>query len=448
MNTTLIYNAKIVNEGEVFNGSILIKSDKIDEIFTSEVPQNVLNESKIIDAQGKLLIPGVIDDQVHFRDFDMAYKADIKSESRAAIAGGVTSFMDMPNTSPQTTSMEVLNKRIAIAQKDSMANYSFYFGATNDNFDEITKIDPQTTCGIKVFMGSSTGNMLVDKPETLEKLFAQAPVLIATHCEDESIIRENTKIFKEKYKGEIPIKCHPEIRSEETCYKSSSFAVELAKKHNTRLHVLHLSTAKETNLFMNNVDAKEKRITAEVCVHHLWFDESDYEKYGTKIKWNPAVKKRSDKEGLLEALKNNKIDVIATDHAPHTLEEKSGTYLKSPSGGPLVQHSLVAMLELYKKKKISLELIVDKMCHKPAEIFSVKNRGFIRKSYQADLVLVDLEKTFVVSKENIHYKCKWSPFEGQTFSSMVTHTFVNGKLAFENGAFDESVRGEQLGFAR
>jgi len=444
----LIKNVKIVNENNIFKGSVLTNNDIIEEIYT-EVNPNILTENiKVIDGEEKYLFPGIIDDQVHFREPGLTHKADIYSESRAAVAGGVTSFMDMPNVIPQSTTIELLEDRYKIASEKSLANYSFYFGATNDNLEEILKVDAKKVCGIKVFMGSSTGNMLVDKIEVLEEIFAKAPTLIATHCEDEATIQKNIAIYKEKYGEEIPIKYHPEIRSAEACYISSSFAVSLAKKHNSRLHVLHLTTAKEMELFDNTIPSKDKKITAEVCVHHLWFNSDMYDKKGTRIKWNPAVKTENDRKALIEAVLNNKLDVIATDHAPHTDEEKENTYFKAPSGGPMVQHSFVTMLELYHKGVISLEKIAEKMCHAPADIFHVKNRGYIRKGYKADFAIVDLNKTWKIEKNNILYKCRWSPLEGQQFHSQVTHTIINGNIVFDNGTIIEDFIGERLEFDR
>lgn len=447
MYSLLINNVTIVNENSQFKGSVFIENDTIKEIYTEKDSINC-KADKVIDGNGKILIPGVIDDQVHFREPGLTHKAEIYTEAKAAVAGGVTSFMEMPNTIPQATTIELLEKKYQIAKERSLANYSFYLGATNDNIEEIRKVDPKNICGIKVFMGSSTGNMLVDKKESLAAIFSESPVLIATHCEDEKTIKENTRIYKEKYGEDLPIKYHPIIRSEEACYKSSSFAVELARKYNSRLHILHLSTEKELDLFDSITASKDKKITAEVCVHHLWFSEKDYDKYGTRIKWNPAIKKEKDRDALLKGVINNKIDVIATDHAPHTDDEKNNTYFKAPSGGPLVQHSLVAMLELYHQNKISLENIVTKMCHAPADIFQVEKRGYIKKGYKADLVLIDLKDSWDVNKENILSKCKWSPFENQTFKSKVTHTIINGNVVFENGKFDESIKGERLTFNR
>ena len=445
---TLIKDAFIVNENKGFKGSLLIENGIIKQIIDDNASIDTTNISTVIDAEGKLLIPGVIDDQVHFREPGLTHKAEIYTESKAAVAGGVTSFMEMPNTNPQTTTLKELDAKFKLAEQKSLANYSFYFGATNDNIEEIKKVDKQKVCGIKVFMGSSTGNMLVDSIESLNLIFSEAPTLIATHCEDEETIRYNTNKYREEYGEEVPINLHPKIRSAEACYKSSSLAVELAKKHGTRLHVLHLSTEKELELFDNSIPLKDKKITSEICVHHLWFDESKYNELGTKIKWNPAIKTKEDRKGLFTGLLNDKLDVIATDHAPHTFEEKSNTYFKAPSGGPLVQHSLQLMLEFYKKGEISIEKIVEKMCHNPAILFNIEKRGFIREGYWADLVLVDMDTSYKVNKENIQYKCKWSPFEGNVFQSKVTHTFINGNLVFENGKFYEDIKGKALRFDR
>ncbi len=442
----LIINAKIVNEGEVFEGALLVSGETIQSVYREKEPK--VENCEVIDAKGQLLIPGVIDDQVHFREPGLMYKADIATESRAAVAGGTTSFMEMPNTSPQTTTQEALEKKYALGAEKSLANYSFYIGATNDNIEELLKTDPKRVCGIKVFMGSSTGNMLVDNEASLRQIFSKSKLLIATHCEDEETIRKNTEEYKDKYGPDMPIVHHADIRSDEACYLSSSFAVKLAKEYNTRLHVLHLSSAKEMELFRNDIPSKEKRITGEVCVHHLWFDSQDYEKYGTRIKWNPAVKYPADRIALWEALMDDRLDVIATDHAPHTLHEKENGYFKAPSGGPLVQHSLVAMLEFHYQGKISLEKIVDKMCHKPAEIYQVEKRGFIRPGYKADLVLVDMDASWTVQKDNIHYKCEWSPFEGTEFHAKVMRTFVNGNIVYDNGEFVEEIKGQRLSFDR
>jgi len=441
---TLIKNAQLVNEGSIYQSDVLIK-DKIIKQIAAEI--NVETD-KIIDAEGLHLLPGVIDDQVHFREPGLTHKANIYSESKAGVAGGITSFMEMPNTNPQTLTQKLLEDKYQIAAQCSIANYTFFMGASNDNLEDVLNTDPETVGAIKIFMGSSTGNMLVNNKKILEEIFAKSPMLIAVHCEDENIIQENIKKIKEKYGEEVPISEHPNIRSAEACYKSSSMAVELAKKYNTRLHVFHISTEKEIALFDNKLPIKEKRITAEICIHHLWFDESNYVEKGTLIKWNPAVKKKSDKEALLEALLDDKLDVIATDHAPHTLEEKNSTYFKAPSGGPLVQHALPAMLEFVKNGKISLGKVVEKMCHNPAICFKIENRGFIRESYFADLVLVDLNKPWEVNRDNILYKCGWSPFEGETFNAKITHTFVNGHLVYENGYFDESQKGMRLTFDR
>ncbi len=443
-----IKNAIIVNEGMVFDGGVYINDGLIQLVFMSGDQPKVPNGAEIIDAHGLHLIPGVIDDQVHFRDPGLTHKADLYTESKAAVAGGVTSFMEMPNTIPQTLTQELLEKKYQLGAEKSLANFSFYMGASNDNLEEILKTDPATVCGIKVFMGASTGNMLVDDPHVLEGIFEKAPMLVAVHCEDEPTIQENARILKERFGEEIPLEYHPLIRSEEACYRSSSFAVKLAEKYGTRLHVLHLSTSRELNLFNNTTPLKKKMITSEVCVHHLWFHEGDYERLGNFIKWNPAIKSMDDRDELLKALLDNRIDVVATDHAPHTIEEKENTYFKAPSGGPLVQHALPAILEFFHRGLVTLETVVEKMCHAPANCFKVKNRGFIREGYAADLALVDLQAPWKVDKDNILYKCGWSPFEGQQFHSKVTHTFVNGHLAWHNGTFDESVKGERLLFDR
>jgi len=443
-----IKNAIIVNEGMVFTGGVYISGGKIQLVFMNGDQPPIPDNTTVIDAYGLHLIPGVIDDQVHFRDPGLTHKADLYTESKAAVAGGITSFMEMPNTIPQTLTQEHLANKYKMGAEKSLANYSFYMGASNDNIEEILKTDPSNVCGIKVFMGASTGNMLVDDPDTLEKIFEKAPTLVAVHCEDEETISENSRILKQRFGEDIPIKYHPLIRSEIACFKSSSLAVELAKKHGTRLHVLHLSTARELELFDGSVPLEKKMITSEVCVHHLWFHEADYKALGNHIKWNPAIKSIDDRDELLKGLLEDKLDVVATDHAPHTLEEKTNTYFKAPSGGPLVQHSLAAMLELFDKNLISIEKVVEKMCHAPAKCFKVKDRGFIREGYAADLVLVDLNAEFKVNKENILYKCGWSPFEGQEFHSMVTHTFVNGHLAYKEGTFDETVKGQRLLFDR
>jgi dihydroorotase len=443
---TIIHQATIINEGIQFQGSVLINGEFIERIFKEEVvPEALLNEATVIDGSGKLLIPGVIDDQVHFREPGLTHKGDIATESRAALAGGVTSYMEMPNTKPQATTQLELEKKYARAAQVSAVNYSFFMGATNDNLDEVLKTDPSRVCGIKIFMGSSTGNMLVDDEKALSEIFRQAPTLVATHCEDEEIIRRNTGIYRQKYGEIVPISRHPRIRSAEACYKSSSKAVELARKFDTRLHVLHLSTAREMELF-DAGPVKDKKITAEVCVHHLWFEEKDYIDYGTRIKWNPAVKSAADRAALWEALLADKIDVIATDHAPHTLDEKSHSYFLAPSGGPLVQHSLTAMLEFVRQEKLTTEKLVEKMCHAPADLFRIDRRGYIREGYYADLVLVNPNKKWTVCPENIFYKCGWSPFEGTEFSHQVSKTFINGQLAYDRGQIKEEVRGKRLEF--
>ena len=446
MEKILIKNAHIVNEGVIQKGDILIENGIIVKIASSITSD--LTETATLDANGKYLIPGVIDDQVHFREPGLTHKATIGTESKAAIAGGITSFIEMPNTNPQSTTVALIEEKFDIASKTSYANYSFMFGGTNDNLDEILKVDKKSVAGLKLFLGSSTGNMLVDNEEVLRKIFSSTDMVISVHCEDEATIQKNTAIYKEKYGDDIPVKFHPIIRSEDACYISSSRAIELAKETGARLHVFHLSTEKETALFDNKIPLKDKKITAEVCVHHLWFSDKDYEEKGTHIKWNPAVKKASDREALLKALLDDRIDVIATDHAPHTLEEKSNVYTKAPSGGPLVQHALPAILEFYHQGKISLEKIVQKMCHNPAILFDVEKRGYIREGYKADLVLVDLNNPWTVNKENILYKCGWSPFEGTTFKSKITHTFVNGKLVYDNFKVHDGLYGERLTFDR
>ena len=441
---TLIKNTTIVNEGKIFRSDILIENDKIKDI--SEKIE--LKADYIIDGTDLHLMPGVIDDQVHFREPGLTHKATIYTESKAAVAGGITSFMEMPNTQPQALTQELLEKKYELASNNSLANYSFFMGASNDNLKEVLKTDPKNVAAIKVFMGSSTGNMLVDNKEVLEELFSKSKMLIAVHCEDEKTIEKNTHLARKKYGENVPISEHSNIRSEEACFKSSSLAVKLAKKYNTRLHLFHISTEKEIDLLENKMPLGEKKITAEVCIHHLWFDQNDYAKKGTLIKWNPSVKKSSDRKALFQAMLDDKLDVIATDHAPHTLNEKNNTYFKAPSGGPLVQHALPVMLEFFSSKKIKLEKIVEKMCHNPAICFKIKNRGFIRKGYYADLVLVNLKKPWKVKKSNILYKCGWSPFEGQTFNSNITHTFINGHLAYKNGKFNEEKKGMRLKFSR
>jgi dihydroorotase len=443
--STLIKNATIVNENKTFKGDVLIENETIKEISPSiNAPQG----STVIDANGKYLIPGFIDDQVHFREPGLTHKANIATESKAAIAGGITTFIEMPNTVPQATTQELLEDKFTIASKDSYANYSFMFGGTNDNLEELLKTDPKKVAGIKLFLGSSTGNMLVDNEEVLEKIFSSTKMIISVHCEDEATIKKNTEKYKAEFGDDIPIKYHPIIRSEEACYLSSSKAIELAKKTGARLHVFHLSTAKETELFRNDIPLEEKQITAEVCIHHLWFSEKDYEEKGTHIKWNPAVKTEKDRLGLWKALLDDRIDVLATDHAPHTLEEKDNLYTKAPSGGPLVQHAVSAILEKVKEGVISIEKAVEKMSHNPAKLFQIEKRGFIKEGYYADLVLINPNASYTVSKENILYKCGWSPFEGTQFSSSITHTFVNGNLIFNEGVFNEGIKGKRITFNR
>jgi dihydroorotase len=444
---TLIKNARIVNEGQIFVGAVLIDGEFISKVFRGEPSQEHIEGAAVIDAAGQYLIPGVIDDQVHFREPGLIHKGEIATESRAAVAGGVTSFMEMPNTNPQAVTQEILEKKYERAAEVSAANYSFYMGATNDNLAEVLKTDGSNVCGIKIFMGSSTGNMLVDNEDVLSEIFKNTKLLVATHCEDEPTIIRNTALFREKYGEFVPISAHPKIRSAEACFKSSSKAVELAAKFGTRLHVLHISTADEMKLFSSG-NVKDKLITAEVCVHHLWFDEHDYITHGNRIKWNPAIKTAEDKAALWEALRADKIDVVATDHAPHTLQEKEHSYFKAPSGGPLVQHSLTAMLETTKKGLISVERVIEKMCHAPADLFRIDRRGYIREGYYADLVLVDSAHHWVVSPENILYKCGWSPFEGMSFSHQVTATFVNGSLIYAEGEIVSENSGKRLMFNR
>lgn len=443
--TTLIVNVNIVNEGQVFQGDVLIKGQRIEKIGKDLVSHAA---DTVIDAQGKYLLPGAIDDQVHFREPGLTHKGNIYSESRAAVAGGITSFMEMPNTYPPTFTQQLLEDKFQIAARTALANHSFFIGAANDNVDEVLKTDITRVCGLKIFMGSSTGNLLVDNPKTLEEFFSKWPTLIATHCEDEPIIRANTEAYKAKFGEDVPVSEHPKIRSEEACYKSSSFAVGLAKQHGTRLHILHISTARETNLFDNSIPLEKKKITAEACVHHLWFNDADYARLGNFIKWNPAVKTKHDQEEILKAVLDDRIDVIATDHAPHTLEEKKNSYFKAPSGGPLVQHSVVAMLELANQNKIALTKVVQKMSHNPAILFQIKERGFIREGYFADLVLVDLNNPWTVEKSNVLSHCGWSPFEGTTFQSKITHTFISGHLAYANGVFNNEKMGHRLEFNR
>ncbi|MES2779082.1 MAG: dihydroorotase [Bacteroidota bacterium] len=445
MSTLLIRNAKLVNEGKVFHADVLIKNGIIEKIDTNGI---AMPADRTIDATGLHLLPGAIDDQVHFREPGLTHKGEIYTEAKAAIAGGVTSYMEMPNTSPAATTLELLEQKYTRASECSLANYSFFMGTTNRNLEELLKVDERKVCGVKVFMGSSTGDMLVDNHDVLERIFSEVKTLIAAHCEDDPMIKANTEKFRQEFGEDMDATHHHLIRSREACYKSSSYAVALAQKHNTRLHILHISTAEELNLFRNDIPLSHKRITAEACVHHLWFSNEDYAIKGNYIKWNPAVKLPTDREAIWKAVLDGRIDVIATDHAPHTIEEKEQTYLKAPSGGPLVQHSLNAMLECYKQGKISLEMIVQKMSHNVAEMFEIDRRGFIREGFHADLVLVNLNQQYTVSKDNILYKCKWSPFEGQTFHSVVTYTIVNGRVVYDNGTFDEQQYGMRLVFNR
>ncbi|MBE0646642.1 MAG: dihydroorotase [Bacteroidales bacterium] len=404
------------------------------------------SQIQILDATGKFLLPGIIDDQVHFRDPGLTAKGDIYSESRAAVAGGVTSFMDMPNTNPKTITHKLLEEKFEIAAQKSLANYTFFLGATNDNLEEVRKIDPRKVCGVKVFLGASTGNMLVDQRKALEGIFSQSPVLIAIHSEDEAIIQANIRSFRDQYGENVPMEAHPLIRSAEACYRSSERAVALAREFGSRLHILHLSTALEVSLLDKEMPLREKKITGEVCVHHLWFNDTDYARLGARIKWNPAIKTKEDQQALLDGVLNGSIDLIATDHAPHLLEEKANPYFSSPSGGPLIQHSLVAMLEMHLQGKIPLEMVVQKMAHNPAELFRIEKRGYIREGYFADLVLVDLQAPWTVTPDNILYKCGWSPFEGDTFRSSVLSTWVNGHLAWHQGIIDETHKGQRLSF--
>ena len=446
MKGVLIKNARLVNEGSVEKRDVLVEGDVIKQI--SERIDNMPPNTMIIDAKNRYLMPGVIDDQVHFREPGLTHKADIGSESKAAVAGGITSFIEMPNTVPNAVTQELLEEKFKIAQKVSLANYSFMIGGTNDNLEELLKTDGRKVAGIKLFLGSSTGNMLVDDEEALEKIFSSTDLLIALHCEDETTIKNNLDKQKSVYGDDIPMEMHPVIRSEEACYLSSSKAVDLAKKTGARIHVFHLSTAKETHLFTNKIPLEEKRITSEVCIHHLTFDDRDYEEKGSLIKWNPAVKSQKDKAGLWKALLDDRLDVIATDHAPHPLKEKNQVYTKAPSGGPLVQHALVVMMEAVNNGKITVEKMVQKMCHNPAKLFRIEKRGFIREGYYADLVIVDPKVPQTVSSDNILYKCGWSPFEGESFTSSVTHTFVNGNLVYKEGVFYGDEKGRRLLFNR
>ena len=442
---TLIKNAQIVNEGEIFNGFVLIENELI--ALVGKEGDTLPETDTTIDAEQKFLIPGLIDDQVHFREPGLTHKGDIKSESTAAVAGGITSFMEMPNTVPQAVTIEELEKKYEIGAKTALGNYSFYLGVTNSNIDEIRKIDPTKICGVKIFMGSSTGDMVVDDDNSLDNVFKDSPVLIATHCEDDDIIKENQAKYLAKFGDDIPYEHHADIRSHEACYKSSSKAVNLAKRNGSQLHIMHLSTKKELELIAKG-KLLDKRITAEACVHHLWFNREDYKTKGAFIKWNPAVKDEEDRLALLEALNNDTLDIIATDHAPHTLEEKTGVYTKTPSGGPLVQHSLTALMEFHLDGVLDITKTVEKACHNPAKLFNIKQRGFIREGYFADLVLINPDKPWTVHKDNILYKCGWSPFEGYTFRTQVEKTFVNGHLAYNEGVINDSKQGQRLSFDR
>jgi len=442
----LIRNATIVNEGRQFIGSIRISGRLIKEVAEGEIGNS--DNCEVIDATGLLLLPGIIDCHVHFREPGVTHKGDLSSESRSAVAGGVTSFFEMPNTQPQTVTLELLEQKMALAAENSLANYSFFLGASNDNINEIVNADPKTVCGVKVFFGASTGNMLVDNIHTLEEIFKRSPIPVAAHCEDESIIRANSAAMKEKYGDDVPVEMHPVIRNSEACFRSSELAVSLAHRYNTRLHITHMSTAAELKLLDNNLPLDQKRITAEACTHYLWFSDADYSRLGTKLKVNPAIKSVSDKNALLRGLLDNKVDIISTDHAPHLSEEKANTYFKAPSGTPLVQHSLQAMMEMVKQGKMELTTMVDKMCHSPAICYSIEKRGFIRVGYYADLVLVDPKSSVTVQKENILYKCGWSVFEGTTFGSLIVKTFVNGHLTFDKGKIDDSKKGLRITFER
>lgn len=444
MQKILINNATIINEGRSYKGNILIENQFIKSISAQPVAEK---NCKIIDAAGQWVLPGVIDDQVHFREPGLTHKAKIATESKAAVAGGVTSFMEMPNTNPQTINLQTLEQKFDIAREVSPANYSFYFGATNDNTRLLNQLDIHKVCGVKVFMGASTGNMLVDDIKALETIFAESPILIATHCEDEYTVQQNLQKYTNQYGAEIPFHLHPSIRSEEACYLSSSKAVELAVKTGARLHILHLSTAKEMSLF-DAGPVCDKKITAECCIHHLWFDDSDYAEKGSLIKWNPAIKTARDKAALRNAVKAHRIDVIATDHAPHTLDEKQQPYKNAPSGGPMVQHSLTVMLEMVHQHVFKVEDVVEKMCHNPARLFQIDRRGFIREGFYADLVIVDPNHLWQVEKNNLWYKCGWSPLEGSTFNSKVTNTIVNGQIVYQNNQVANINAGEALSFNR
>jgi dihydroorotase len=444
MTDYIIRNARIVNEGNISESDVLIRKGRIEKIADSVHAAEAME----IDAAGLFLLPGAIDDQVHFREPGLTHKGEIYTEARAAVAGGITSYMEMPNTVPSAVNVEKLEEKYSRAAQVSLANYSFYMGTTNTNIEEIKRVNPATICGVKIFMGSSTGDMLVDDPKALENVFRYSPTIITTHCEDDPMIKRNAARFREQYGDAITPSMHPLIRSEEACYASSSFAVGLARQTGARLHILHISTAKELDLFTNTIPLKDKRITAEACIHHLWFSDADYAAKGNLIKWNPAVKTAEDRAAIRQAVLDGRIDVVATDHAPHTLEEKSGPYFNAPSGGPLVQHALLAMLDFVQQGWISIEKVVEKMAHAPAELFNVLDRGYIREGYYADLVLVDMERTTSVTKDSLLYKCRWSPFEGHTFASSIRKTFVNGHLVYNEGVLDESVKGMRLSFSR
>lgn len=445
MSKILLKGGKIVNEGKTIESDLLIKNGRIEKIATT-IDGSEADE--IVNVSGKYILPGCIDDQVHFREPGLTHKANIGTESRAAVAGGITTFMEMPNTVPNALTQELLQDKYDIAAKTAAANYSFFMGASNDNVEEVLKTDPKNVCGVKIFMGSSTGNMLVDNEDTLNNLFSRVPMLIATHCEDEATIRANIAAAKAKYGEDVPMEQHPIIRSEEACYLSSSMAVRLAKKHGARLHILHISTAKELELFDNSIPLEQKKITAEACIHHLWFSQEQYADKGSLIKWNPAVKKASDRDAIFQAVLDNKIDVIATDHAPHTIEEKQQSYFNAPSGGPLVQHALLAMLEKVREGKISIERVVEKMAHAPATLFEVNERGYIREGYFADLVVVDANSNYLVTKESLLYKCGWSPFEGYNFSHSIDRTYVNGNCVYADGKIVSDAIGSRITFNR
>jgi len=448
MNNYLIANAAIINEGRMEPGHLLIRHGIIERIWPSGQQPTLPDGTSWVDASGKWLLPGIIDDQVHFREPGLTHKGDLFTESRAAVAGGVTTFMDMPNTLPQTTTRELLNEKIRLAREKSLANFAFYLGATNHNLTELQGADPLMTCGIKVFMGASTGNMLVDDPLALDGVFRIRKLPIAVHAEDETLIRQNLDLYQKQFGEDIPVEYHPMIRSAEACYKSSSFAVELARQHQTHLHLVHLSTAMELDLLEDPGPVKDKRITSEVCVHHLWFDDQDYADKGTLIKWNPAIKSAEDREALIRAVADDRIDVIATDHAPHTLAEKDNPYTKAPSGAPMIQHSLPVMLQFHHQGIIPVEKIVEKMCHAPADLFRIDRRGYIREGYHADLVIVDPDDPWTINPFNILYKCGWSPLQDLTLNARVTHTFVNGHLVYDNGIIDQTVKGQPVEFNR